>query len=223
MEELNGLWVTEKTLSTGVDGTLKMAGLNWALRKAVGLATVRLDISIYPEDKDNETSSSATVIDILTTATGSLSGTREKRVSDWSPQDQKDYMFGSCQHRTCFVHAGSNDGDGDGKNTYPQFDLQTQTADEEKVRKFLRGEILEDGSSSAWSLSGVGSPDGKAVWVHTFIRNVNSGSTAEQIWGFEEINGKRYHTRRVVSSNGSGQYVMGRVVYGFLGKGSGSA
>lgn len=36
--------------------------------------------------------------------------------------------------------------------------------------------------------------------------------SALQIWGFETIDGQRYHTRRVVAAK-EGEYVFGRLVY----------
>ena len=41
--------------------------------------------------------------------------------------------------------------------------------------------------------------------------------TAEQIWGFEQLNGKRYHTRRVVVRKG-GEVQRVRLVYAYQGK-----
>lgn len=40
--------------------------------------------------------------------------------------------------------------------------------------------------------------------------------TAELIWGFEEIEGKRYHTRRAVVRNGE-KFERVRLVYDYLG------
>lgn len=38
-----------------------------------------------------------------------------------------------------------------------------------------------------------------------------------QIWGFENINGKRYYTRRVVVAAKDGSYQLGRLVYNYQG------
>ncbi|KAL2827180.1 hypothetical protein BDW59DRAFT_179196 [Aspergillus cavernicola] len=214
MEGLAGPWVMDKGLSSGVDAILKIQGISWPLRKAVGLASIRLNISIYPDDK--ETSSGATVIDVLQTATGGLAGTRERRIMDWTAQDHTDYIFGPCKHCSCFVH-GSASVENDG-GVYPEFEVQTQSVDE-KARRFLRGEIFEDGSSSVWVVSQSGRSDDKDVWVHTFVQNVDSEWTAEQVWGFEDIHGKKYHTRRLLVSNAKG-HVMGRLVYRYEGTGS---
>jgi hypothetical protein len=42
-----------------------------------------------------------------------------------------------------------------------------------------------------------------------------SGWTAEQTWGFEEIDGKRYHTRRSIVTKDEG-CKRGRVVYDYM-------
>ncbi|KAL4787194.1 hypothetical protein BJX76DRAFT_345693 [Aspergillus varians] len=210
MDCLNGRWIMEKSHCTGTDGMLKLQGIGWTLRKAIGLTTLRLDVSSY---QDNTPSGSgATVIDVLATPTGGLAGTREKRIMDWTAQDHKDYLFGACQHQSRFVY-GVKDEQG---KVYPDVDMQTQAGkDNENVKRFLRGEILENGEDSAWSVPETGSSDAgaKDVWVHTLVRNLDAGWTAEQVWGFEVINGERYHTRRIVTATPKGEYVLGRLAY----------
>ncbi|BCS27099.1 uncharacterized protein APUU_60147S [Aspergillus puulaauensis] len=212
MDSLVGRWNMEKGLCTGTDALLKLQGINWALRKGIGLASLRLDASIYKDDQKPD--SDVTVVDVATTPTGGLGVTRERRVLDWSLVDHKDYLFGSNQHQTHWVY-GVKDGEG---RAYPEFELQTKVAkDGERVKRFMRGEILEDGKETAWDLDEPDAED-RHVWLHTFVRNLDSGWTAEQIWGFEVINGTRYHTRRIVSVNTKGEYVLGRLVYSFVGR-----
>ncbi|KAL4863826.1 hypothetical protein BDV12DRAFT_189361 [Aspergillus spectabilis] len=204
MDQFSGLWVVDKSHTTGIDPMLKLQGISWPLRKAVGLATMRLDISIHTDDRTGTTS-----LDTVISLTGGMAGTTEKRGMDWSVQDHKDYFFGTCQHRSCFVYV-SSEGKGDGK-VYPEFDMQTDVSDE-KVKMFLRGEILDNGEASAWAIPGTGEKGSDKVWVHTFVRNLDAGWTAEQIWGFEEIDGQLYQTKRIVTANAKGQYAMGRQV-----------
>ncbi|KAL2821443.1 hypothetical protein BDW59DRAFT_181208 [Aspergillus cavernicola] len=211
MDQFKGLWVSEKALSTGLDPILKIQGLGWAFRKLAAVATIRLDVSINPEDKSN--SASPIVIDTLQTATGGLSGTKEKRVVDWSVQEESNYVNGTTLHQSRFVHGSTNE---DGK-LGPDFELQSKVRDE-KVRRFLRGEILEDGSSSTGFVGAGGLGEHENVWVHTWERNVKGGWTMERVWGFEEIQGKRYHTRRVVSTNEKGEYAIARFVYSSVQK-----
>lgn len=117
------------------------------------------------------------VVDALTIPTGGMGTTRERRVLDWSLVDHKDYLFGSNQHQTQWVYGGS---DAEGR-AVPEFELQTKVAkDEDRVKRFMRGEILEDGKETAWELDEPGA-EGKHVWLHTFVRNLDSGWTAEQV------------------------------------------
>lgn len=150
-------------------------GINWALRKGIGLASLRLDVSIYKDDQKPD--SDVTVVDVATTPTGGLGVTRERRVLDWSLVDHKDYLFGSNQHQTHWIY-GVRDSEG---RAYPEFELQTRVAkDEDRVKKFMRGGILEDGKQTAWD---VDEPDaeGKHTWLHTFVRNFDTGWVAEQV------------------------------------------
>ena len=77
---------------------------------------------------------------------------------------------------------------------------------------FLQGKFLRDGKT-ATKFS-----DDESV--QSYVKNQDSGYgwTAEQIWNFEEIEGKRYHTRRVVvhDAKGSKSEVV-RLVYDYLG------
>ncbi|KAI9367379.1 hypothetical protein BJX61DRAFT_547544 [Aspergillus egyptiacus] len=161
-------------------------------------------MSTFPEDASN--SSSPIVIDMIFSLSGNLAGARETVVADWTVRDHYDYAFGATQHQIRCVR-GRPDEEG---KMYPDFEIQSQIKDE-RARKFLRGEVLQDGSRSEWCVS-----DGKDVWVHTFARSVRAGWTAEHIWGFEVIDGTRYHTRRVVASNEKGQWAAARAVYRFV-------
>ncbi|KAL4923610.1 uncharacterized protein BDV17DRAFT_235051 [Aspergillus undulatus] len=209
MEELNGRWLMEKSLSTSMDAMLKLQGIGWTLRKAIGLATIRLTISIHPGDKptptEKESAPSAPYIDVTAALTGGLANTHERWMLDWIPADQKDYVLGPCEKQSRFVH-GVQDADG---NMYPEFEMETHVSDE-RAKRYLRGEINENGSAAKWSLA---MTEGEEhTWVHTFMRNKEVGWTVEQIWAVEEIDGKRYHTRRIVTAK-NGEYVLGKIIY----------
>ena len=149
----------------------------WLLRKAFGFATIYIQISQY-QTPASETSQPSTIIDFTQTATAGLAATKEERVLDWKILDHEDYFFGEVKGQSEFVH-GVIDADG---IIRPEFELQTANANE-KIKKYLRGEIAEDGSKSAgfiveeWS----GMSEEPGLWVHTFERNVKSGWTAEQV------------------------------------------
>jgi hypothetical protein len=149
----------------------------------VNLVTVTLDVTMYPKTSPNapngittetDTSPPATAMEIQVTATGGLAGTKEFHILDWSEQDHSDYVFGASKHITGLVR-GKIDDNGD---VYPDIQMKKEVADD-KARRFLRGEILEDGTASKWSVGG-GAPE-QASWVHTFIQSVPEKWTVEQV------------------------------------------
>lgn len=130
---------------------------------------MHLEISTKPDEASN-----GIIIDCLGIPTGGLPSTREVRVTDWAPKDQSEFLFGNCQHMSSVVHGAVRD---DGK-VFPEFELQVDAGEgEETARKFLRGEILEDGRESEWAVNEGGE------WVHSFVRNCDSkgGWTSEQV------------------------------------------
>lgn len=77
---------------------------------------------------------------------------------------------------------------------------------------FLQGQTLKDGKTQSKFLN--------EESVQSYVKNQDSGYgwTAEQVWNFEEIDGKRYHTRRVVVKNANGsKSEKARLVYDYLG------
>ncbi|KAL2846407.1 hypothetical protein BJY01DRAFT_263356 [Aspergillus pseudoustus] len=213
MDQLKGRWVIDKALSTGTEGILKLQGVPWALRKAVNLVTITLDIGIYPKTTETTqtTTPPPTVIEIQVTPTGGLPGTKEIRILDWSELEQTDFAFGTTKHATGFVKGSA----GNLGNVYPDIEMKRE-AGSEKAKRFLRGEILEDGTPSKWfvpSSPADGGAGEEAVWVHTFIRSVPEKWTVEQVWGFEEVDGNVCHARRFVAVDKKGDYVLGRALY----------
>lgn len=58
--------------------------------------------------------------------------------------------------------------------------------------------------------------------MQSYVRNHDEGYgwTAEQVWNFETVNGKRYHTRRVVARDSTGEKSERvRLVYDYQGEG----
>ncbi|KAL4776629.1 hypothetical protein BDW60DRAFT_213988 [Aspergillus nidulans var. acristatus] len=221
-------------------GRWVMQGLSWPLRKVICLAGFRMDVSVTPREPNSAKSTDPreqiiTVNLTLTgTPTGGLGGSTEVRKMDWSILERNDFLFGLCQEQSHFVYpkegGDEHESTEKGKAVYPDVEMQTKV-DDLRAGRFLRGEINEDGSESLWDLAGRkegveeekgGKQDGP-VWVHTFVRNLRgNGWTAEQIWGFEVINGERCHTRRIVVANTKGQYVLARLVYKYVGEETGS-
>ncbi|KAJ5196219.1 hypothetical protein N7449_006698 [Penicillium cf. viridicatum] len=212
IESLNGHWVLNKDLTSEADPILKLQKVPWLIRKAFGFATIYIQIIQY-QTQTAETSQPSTNIDLNQTATAGLAATKEERVLDWKISDHEDYFFGKVQAQSEFVH-GIIDADG---IVRPEFELQTDKANAE-ITKYLRGEIEADGRKSEGFIveDSTGMSEGPGLWVHTFERNVKSGWTAEQIWGFEMFGDSRYFSRRVVVMTTKGQYICGRIVFDFV-------
>ncbi|KAF7932394.1 hypothetical protein BELL_0687g00070 [Botrytis elliptica] len=128
-------------------------------------------------------------IDIDQTATGGLKGTSEYRVLDWSVRTHEDHLFGkiAAQSRFCTLEQAA------------EFDDDA----------FLRDGWLEGEEENS-------GPEGQRH-VQSYAVNEEKGWTANQIWGFAIIDGKRYYTRRVVVKKGN-EVLKIRLVYNYQGK-----
>ena len=153
--------------------------MGWALRKAIGFATITVHINEYPSSEDK----SVLHIDSDQTLTGGIKGTTEIRVTDGKQRDHKDHIFGSNKGQSRVVRGTKN---ADGK-LVPDFPLKSnlnKDADKEKALKFLRGEILADGPpAGGFTVDPAGEEfgDGEGVYLHTFVVNLDSGWTAEAV------------------------------------------
>ncbi|KAG7099056.1 hypothetical protein E1B28_000931 [Marasmius oreades] len=86
--DLTGKFVMNKSLSDPHEGILAAQGVGWVTRKAIGLATITLDIKHYKDADDIEH------IDIDQTLTGGIKGTREERTLWWKERENTDHIFG---------------------------------------------------------------------------------------------------------------------------------
>jgi len=205
VEDLNGTWVMDKTLSNDPDSVFKLQGLSWITRTAISLATITLHATEY---KDGD----LVRIDIAQTVTGGLQGTTEHRKLDWSVNDHTDHIFGSVKGQSRFLKGAA---DPDGK-VRPNVDIQTKIGgdgvEDTAIATFLRGETLANGEPTEGFLE-----EENSVFVQSWVRSVDNGWTGEQIWGFENVDGVRHYTRRVVVAK-DGMTEKVRLVYNFLGR-----
>ncbi|KAG9769665.1 hypothetical protein KCU88_g6817, partial [Aureobasidium melanogenum] len=190
---LQGLALTDrtkrqsKTLSDDVDSMLALQGLSWLTRKAVKLATVVLTIKEYKKDGLYH-------IDIKSVASG-LASSQENRTLNWQLNDHTDRIFGKVKGKSRMWKTG-------------EFVMEGPAGSEEDAA-FLRGETLKDGKTASKYLDD--------EHVQNWVQNVDGGDwIAEQTWGFEEVNGERRHTRRVVVWK-NGKVERARLVYDYKG------
>ncbi|KAI9851765.1 MAG: hypothetical protein M1838_002842 [Thelocarpon superellum] len=110
-------------------------------------------------------------------------------------------------------------------------DFQEREADNGlfgKVRSQSRwvkvGEIEDDFLKEGWlvtdddaPLTEGGDKAGPGDLLHSHVVSLQADWVAEQIWGFSEVDGKRYHTRLVVVSTPK-ERVQAKLVYDYTGE-----
>ncbi|KAJ5230919.1 hypothetical protein N7489_011627 [Penicillium chrysogenum] len=205
IQDLSGKWEMDSTHSNPTDPILTLQGMGWVMRKALSYATVTIYVKQYA-DSENP---ALIHIDAQQVITGGIQGTKEERKLDWEVREHVDHIFGKLQGRSRHI-AGAKSEDG---AVRPVIEIQTKVGSPEedaKVQKFLTGETLIDGSKSEGFLA----EEGEAVFLQSFVKNTESGWTAEQVWGFETVDGERRHTRRVVVTK-DGKVASARLVYAF--------
>ncbi|KKK23622.1 hypothetical protein ARAM_005619 [Aspergillus rambellii] len=216
----NGSWVMDRTLSDPTDPVLAMQGLSWFMRTTLAWVTVTLNTKQYASEEAAAAAAAAgdnpvQHIDVENIVTGGIQGSTERRITDWKKRQHTDNIFGRVEGQTRLLR-GVKGADG---RVRPVVSLCTKL-DEAKIARFLRGEVLADGSEEAEGFlvdDGVGGEygEGEGLWLQSYVESLDSSWTAEQIWGFEMINGVRYHTRRVVIAN-KGDFVLARLVYSWV-------
>ncbi|KAL3434297.1 hypothetical protein BDV09DRAFT_170143 [Aspergillus tetrazonus] len=210
-ENYNGSWTMDRTISDPTDPILAMQGLSWFMRTTLAWVTITLNTKQY-QDAEHPDDKTIQHIDVDNIVTGGVQGTSEARVTDWKKREHSDTIFGRVEGQSRLIRGSAKDG-----KVRPNVDVCTKIQDE-KIGRFLRGEIGADGSETEGFLvdpAGEGFGEGEGLWLQSWVESVDSTWTAEQIWGFETINGERYHTRRVVCAN-NGEYVLARLVYTFV-------
>ena len=58
--------------------------------------------------------------------------------------------------------------------------------------------------------------DPEGEFVQAYVESKDNGWTADQVWGFEMVDGKRYYVRHVCVRKGS-DWKMARLVYDWQG------
>jgi hypothetical protein len=123
-----------------------------------------------------------------------LSTTQENRTLNWTDGEHNDRIFGKVVGKSRIFHI-------------QDFKMQGPGTPEDEI--FLRGEKLKDLRTGSHFL--------EDEHVQSWAVSQGGGWTAEQIWGFEEIGGKRMYTRRVVVRKGDA-VERARLVYDYQGQ-----
>ncbi|KAL4913372.1 hypothetical protein BDW62DRAFT_192677 [Aspergillus aurantiobrunneus] len=208
----NGSWIMDRTISDPTDPVLALQGLSWFMRTTLAWVSVTLKTKQY-QSPEHPTDKTIQHIDVDNVVTGGVQGTSELRITDWKKREHSDTIFGRVEGQSRLIRGSAKDG---GK-VKPNLEISTNV-DDEKIGKFLRGEIAADGTEvEGFVVDPVGDEfgEGEGLWLQSYVESLDSSWTAEQVWGFETVNGERYHTRRIAVAN-NGEYVLARLVYTFV-------
>ncbi|KAL2855608.1 hypothetical protein BJX68DRAFT_263965 [Aspergillus pseudodeflectus] len=201
IRNLNGNWVMDKARSTNVDAVFKLQGVGWVTRKAIAAATPSLKITQWSDADSVGSSSSAAEWMLLEPAlAGVLKPAPEKRSMTWTEAEYNDSLFGRVVIRSQYI-SGEKTSDG---RVRPLVKFQTMNlgADAESVL----GEPVIVSQDEAF-------PDTvEKAFIHDFVRSVDSGWTAEQIWAVELVGEEVILSRRAVVAKGSSTE-SARVIY----------
>ena len=132
-------------------------------------------------------------IDITQVASG-LSTTQEDRVLNWTEVPHNDKIFGQVRGKSRLFKASD-------------FKMAGPGGPDDST--FLQAKKLKDMKTDSSFLDD--------EHVQSYVESVKGGWTAEQIWGFETIDDKKYYTRRVVVRKGD-KVERVRLVYDYKGK-----
>jgi len=177
LKDLNGTYTMNKELSGDTNAILMLQGVGWVTRKAIGYATITLEVKQYTDDDG------IVRIDIGQTASG-LPGTTEHRVFNWEAAGHTDRIFGTVVGRSRTVKLA------DIEEEFGSKDVEYLGHDMEPAEEYIQSYVISE--------------EGK--WI------------ANQIWGFQVINGVRYYCRNVVvsSTKKNGGVQKATLVYNFV-------
>ena len=185
--DLSGKWIMNKAQSNPVEPALVIQQIGWATRKIVGMATITLDIKQYkapPSPPADPSGPEVMHIEIEQTGTAGLKGSTERRCLDWVAREHSDWLFGTVHGQTKWI----------------------KTEDiEDAFLKGKAGEWLEGDEEK-------GGPAGEThLWSH--VVNEQNEWTADQIWGFQLVEGVRKYVRHIVVANKKGDRAELKLVY----------
>lgn len=95
-----------------------------------------------------------------------------------------------------------------GRSHFVKLGELDQGEDTEFLKKGFEEGKVKDG--------GQGNGEGEGQVIHSWAESVGGGWVANQVWGFEVVEGKRYYVRHVVVRKGK-EVKRARLVYDFVG------
>ncbi|KGO66320.1 hypothetical protein PEX1_052210 [Penicillium expansum] len=184
--DLTGTWVLNRKLSTNPDDVFVLQGVPWVVRKVLRHARLSLQIC--------QTTSLSAKGTGIPNEISELAGNLKPVITLCMTQTVNPGGFDS---------EGSYSVDGRPQDVslpiFGDIQMQLQFVDKSDIIEDSIREILEVGSLSD-------------KVIQELARNASKGWDAEVIWGFEELDGKRYLTRNI-STTKEQKKVIAKMVY----------
>ncbi|KAM0332121.1 hypothetical protein ACHAQA_002393 [Verticillium albo-atrum] len=187
ISNLTGKWVMNKALSDSPEPALALQGVSWMVRKGIGLSTVTLHVKQY----DGAPKAPSTATESVT----------HIDISQTATGGIKGTTENRCLDLEWREHSDWLFGNCRGQSDWR---AAAEVEDPHLKKGWLEGDAESTG------------PGGKSH-VFSHVENLDSGWTATQIWGFQEIDGARRYARNIVVAKGD-EKVEFRLVYDWLGE-----
>lgn len=186
INNLNGRWLMNHKLSDSIEPGLALQGISFLLRKTISYASVTLEITQY-EGPPKAPSTATDPVPHIDIQQIATAGLKGTREE-------------RCLDEVVRPHSDWIFGNVKG---HSKFIALSEITDEFLKSNWLQSEAEATG------------PGGKDH-VLSFVENVDSGWTAEQIWGFMDIEGERRYCRNIVIRKKDERVNM-RLVYDYQG------
>ncbi|KAL7285215.1 hypothetical protein ACG7TL_000308 [Trametes sanguinea] len=187
--------MASKTLSDDSDEILRLQGVSWFTRKAIGMATVYLDIKHYKDENGIEH------IDIDQSVTGGIKGTSEYRALDWEERPHEDHVFGAVLSKSKRV---------------PLAEVEREWMKKDWLEESLEDDqIIFTCAKADPSKNKQKCPQSRFV-LESEIRPCRLlMATPRQTWGFELVNGEKRYTRHIFFEGPKDEIIEIRLVYDY--------
>jgi len=150
VKNLNGVWTMSKKLSGDTDAILALQGINWFIRKAIGVITVTLIIKQYTDDEG------VVHIDITQPGAAGIEGTTELRNLSGEWREHEDHIFGHVKGTTKWIKLE---------------DLKDDDEDEKFLKSGWLPEIHEDGAIDSYVESVSNGWTARQIWGFAEVNN----------------------------------------------------
>ncbi|KAK8139044.1 hypothetical protein PG984_002424 [Apiospora sp. TS-2023a] len=190
IHNLSGQWFFNKSMSDDMNALMELQGVPWLVRKAAAMMSVTARLT---QTTDAATGTSS--IQIETTATGGFKGEDKTYKLDGSEM-RTENKFGVSHVRAQWLNLSESD------------QPRSMSPEGGPLDPYLAEDWIEEPCEKL---------EGKPGFVQVYVVQEGGEGTAEQVFGFCMIDGKRYHVQKTVATKDN-KTVKVRAVYEWKGQ-----